>query len=85
MRVSLLVTGRFYHHASNLPDALEMNDGADIEAALSQVNEALGNDALPTTCLIAVNGKHLGTVAQMPSHELQDGDELTLIAPVAGG
>jgi molybdopterin converting factor small subunit len=35
--------------------------------------------------LIAVAGKHLGTLASHTPSPLADGDELTVIAPVAGG
>ena len=40
---------------------------------------------LPPTCLVIVNGRHLGTIASCESCVLRAGDELTLLAPVAGG
>ena len=57
------------------------------------MDEALGvlaalmpeGKSLPKSCLVAVSGAHVGTVASHRPRVLRDGDELVLIAPVAGG
>ena len=40
---------------------------------------------LPASCLVAVSGTHLGTLGNHRPHSLEEGDELVLITPVAGG
>jgi molybdopterin converting factor small subunit len=44
-----------------------------------------GTTTLPPSCLIAVSGRHLGTLARHANCPLRDGDEIVLLAPVAGG
>ncbi len=85
MKISVVVTGRSYHTTAQLPDEIELPDGSDVDDALRLLESQLGEDQLPASCLIAVAGKHLGTLANHTAVPLADGDELTLIAPVAGG
>jgi molybdopterin converting factor small subunit len=85
MKISVVVTGRSYHATGQLPREIDLPAGADVDDALSLLDSHLGDDGLPATCLVAVAGKHLGTLANHTSAPLADGDELTLIAPVAGG
>ena len=44
-----------------------------------------GGTRLPASCLVAVSGRHCGTVAGHTQEKLHDGDELVILAPVAGG
>ena len=44
-----------------------------------------GDNPLSASCLVAVSGMHLGTLADHRPQTLKDGDELLLLAPVAGG
>lgn len=87
MRIKVMLTGRSYHTAQNLPDELDLPDGSTLDDALEAISSQLGDDGagLAPTCLIAVAGEHLGTVGAHEARPLHDGDELTLIAPVAGG
>jgi molybdopterin converting factor small subunit len=86
MKVRLVISGRSYHAANELPDQIELPDGSGVEAALKKIAALLPADnRLPDSCLVAVAGTHLGTLENHRSHALRDGDELTLIAPVAGG
>jgi hypothetical protein len=86
VRIGIVMTGRSYHTAEQLPDALELADESSLDDALAQVNRLLGEEnALPASCLIAVSGQHCGTVGSHEPRALNDGEELTLIAPVAGG
>ena len=85
MKISVVVTGRSYHTTAQLPRQLELPAGSDVDDALRLLDSQLGDDALPATCLVAVAGKHLGTLASHTAAPLADGDELTVIAPVAGG
>lgn len=86
MKISVVITGRSYHAAAGIPSELTLPDASTVDDALRQIQHYLSdNDALPPSCLIAVGGQHLGTLADHPAAELRDGDELTLIAPVAGG
>ena len=85
MKIHLTFMGRSYHAAEPLPAELEIPDSGDLEAALQILQESPGGNMLPSSCLLAVSGEHLGTLADHPDHVLKEGDELTLIAPVAGG
>lgn len=86
MKVRVVLTGRSYHTAEKLPDELDLPDAASVDDAIESVAGLLGEeDALPPSCLIAVAGDHLGTVANHENRPLREGDEVTLIAPVAGG
>ncbi len=86
MKIQIVVTGRGYDAAETLPNELTLADDASLEQALLALEEYFPDDRpLPPTCLLAVSGRHLGTVSQFQSITLREGDELTLIAPVAGG
>ncbi len=86
MKIRVILTGRSYHNAAALSDALELPDDATLSDALAAINDQLGEDAaLPPTCLIALAGRHVGNVAACDDRPLTDGQELTLVAPVAGG
>ena len=85
MKVQVVLTGRS-HPTSEVPESFELADGATVDDALAKLSEALSDDvSLPATCLIAVSGTHLGTLNSHEARELCDGDELVIIAPVAGG
>lgn len=84
MNVRLVVTGRMYHLAEEAPDSLTLDDGARLDDALAALQQLLA-EPLPPSCLIAVGGDHLGTVAGHENRELRDGDELVFLSPVAGG
>jgi molybdopterin converting factor small subunit len=86
MKIRTVITGRFYHTTSSLPDELSLDDGASVDDALAAlVGHLPADQSLPQSCLVAVSGRHLGTLAEHASVELREGDELVLIAPVAGG
>ena len=86
MKVRLVITGRSYDAAEAIPDAIELPEGASVDDALTAAAKLIaGGKGLPDSCLIAVSGTHLGTLADHQPHTLADGDELVVIAPVAGG
>ena len=86
MMIKIVFSGRGYHDASSLPDELTLPDKASVDDALARLDELLPEGArLPESCLVAVSGEHLGTRASHEQRELTDGDELMLVAPVAGG
>ena len=86
MNVRVTLTGRRYDLAEHLPPTLELADDATLASALARLTSALpGDDQLPATCMIAVGGTHLGTLAAHRDCPLQDGDEIVLVTPVAGG
>ena len=86
MKVKIVISGRAYHDAAALPAELTLPAGASVDDALAQLDELLPEGvSLPESCLIAVSGQHLGTRANHEQRELADGDELMLVAPVAGG
>ena len=86
MKVSVLFTGRSYQTGGQLPGELEVPSGARVSDAIRMLEECLPDgEQLPPSCLVAVSGEHIGTVAQLDDRSLDDGQELVLIAPVAGG
>jgi len=86
MKVRLVISGRSYPTSDAIPRDIELPDGASVDHALKSLSECLPPDAaLPSTCLIAVSGQHIGTLAAHQARALRDGDELAIIAPVAGG
>jgi molybdopterin converting factor small subunit len=86
VKISVMVTGRSYHTADRLPDEITLPDGSTVDNALEVLSAKLADGGqFPPSCLIAVSGQHLGTLASHRPCELQEGDEITLIAPVAGG
>ena len=86
MKLRIAVTGRGYHQAQGLPGELTLAEGASVEDALGEISGLLGDrQALPPACLVSLAGCHLGTLGSYENALLNDGDELVLIAPVAGG
>jgi molybdopterin converting factor small subunit len=86
MKMRVLISGRGYDAAANVPSAWEVADGTTLDDLLREIGRRLPSGReLPPSCLIAVSGAHLGTVLRHPPRELRDGDEVVLIAPVAGG
>ena len=86
MKLRIAVTGRGYHQAEGLPGELTLAEGTSLEEAIREMTGLLTDrQALPSSCLVSLAGRHLGTLASYENVELHDGDELVLIAPVAGG
>ena len=86
MKISIVVSGRSYDQLAKLPSELELPAGATLDDALAALAQALPDDAsLPASCLVAVGEDHLGTVGRHDSPELTDGQEVVILAPVAGG
>jgi len=86
LNICVIYTGRGYPTADRLPSELTLPEGATTADAFQVLNEHLPPASpLSGTCLLAINGEHLGTISQHSPRTLRDRDELLLIAPVAGG
>lgn len=86
MKIQVSYTGRSYQTANLLPSEITLAAGDTVDDALRLLTNELGEDQmLPASCLLAVSGEHIGTLASHTNRPLQDRDELILIAPVAGG
>jgi molybdopterin converting factor small subunit len=85
MKIRVVVTGRQYHAAETLPRELSLSEGSGVDAALASLAGYTPDGRLSESCLLAVSGVHLGTVGKHADQALRDGDELLLLAPVAGG
>ena len=69
-----------------LPAEIALEAGATVDDAIRLLKSNLREDQqLPKSCLLAVSGEHIGTLASYTNRPLRDRDELILIAPVAGG
>jgi len=86
VRIRLVVIGRGYHAVEDLPDQWQVPDDASVDDVIGMLVEQYGEGpGWAASCLIALAGRHLGTVARHEPATLREGDVLTLIAPVAGG
>ena len=86
MIIRVMMTGRSYQLSSEMPDTIELAEGATVRDAVARIESLLpGDQRLHTSCLVAVGGQHVGTIGDDLLQALNDGDELVLIAPVAGG
>jgi molybdopterin converting factor small subunit len=86
MKIRIVYTGRSYQIAERLPAELALAEDARLDDALQAVNRLLSDDEpLSPSCLICVSGQHVGTLSGHNNQALADGDEIILIAPVAGG
>lgn len=86
MKINVVVTGRGYHATQYLPSEIMLADSATLDEALARLADLLpSGQTFPKTCLVAVAGRHVGTLEKHEACHLREGDELTLIAPVAGG
>ncbi len=86
MNISVHISGRGYHLAQHAPGSLELAKGSSVSAALDLIRQRLpSGQTLPQSCLVILSGRHLGTVERLTDTALHDGDELLLLAPVAGG
>jgi molybdopterin converting factor small subunit len=85
MKIRRTYLGRSYQHAETLPEQIELESAATAADAVKAVNSLLGEAELPGSCLVTVSGDHIGSVASFTNRGLNEGDELVLIAPVAGG
>lgn len=86
MKIRLLITGRNYHSLTHLPADLLLAEPSTVDDALARLSDLLPpGERFPGSCLVSVAGRHLGTIARHESPRLHEGDELCLIAPMAGG
>jgi molybdopterin converting factor small subunit len=85
MHIRVVFAGRNYDRTQAVPACLDLPEGSTVDAALEALQASLGGKSLPESCLVAVSGVHLGTLRAHQAHPLRDGDELLLLAPVAGG
>ena len=86
MQVRVVVFGRNYHWADSLPQQLALPEGGSVEDAIQALEPFLPDgERWPDSCLVSVSGTHLGTLRAHTPRILQNGDELLLLMPVAGG
>ena len=86
MQVRIVIAGRHYDAAESIPKELTLPPECSLDAALQTLQGLLPNGTrLPDSCLVAVSGVHLGTLGKHRPQVLRPGDELLLLAPVAGG
>ena len=86
MKIQVVISGRRYDAAETIPEQFTLPDDATVDDALEALAELFPVDKkLPESCLVAVSGTHLGTLREHKPQPLRDGDELVVIAPVAGG
>ena len=86
MKIRILIVAPMWGIADGLPAELTLEDGSTVDDAIAALNDHLPDgETLPDSCLIAVGGRHRGTVGTRLQLPLKDGDELELITPAGGG
>jgi molybdopterin converting factor small subunit len=85
MKIRITYLGRGYQHAEALPEQIDLEPNGTIADAVRAVDSLLAETDLPGTCLVTVSGEHVGSVASFTDRPMREGEELVLIAPVAGG
>ena len=86
MIVKVVIAGRGYDAAQDVPEQLAFPEQATVDDALEAIDRLLPEShPLAASCLVALCGEHLGTVGSHRPRPLHEGDELVIIAPVAGG
>ncbi len=86
MKIHIVLTGRGQTRGGQLPAQLELPENSSVSEALTVLRASLPEgESLPESCLLTVAGTHLGTLGQHQDQQLVDGQELLLIAPMAGG
>ncbi len=86
MTITVTLSGRLY----NLRPARPVEVTLPAEATVQDVLQTLRRDETTRSCLVdsallAVSGKHIGTVAKHSVVTLSQGDDLLIFAPMAGG
>lgn len=86
MNIRIVISGRNYELAEPFPDSLELPEGSTLDDALEQLATRFSEGhTFPPSCLLGVDGKHVGNVGSHPPTALNDNDEIMIFAPVAGG
>ena len=86
MTLRLMISGRHYNAADGLPVEIDLPESSRVADAVRMVQSLLPDSVkLPSTCLVAVSGKHVGTVLHHTDMNLSDRDEIVFVVPVAGG
>jgi len=86
MQIEVVISGRSYHLSDAIPKQLTLDDASTLDDALDEIASQTSEDArLPDSCLVAVSGKHQGSIGKHQNPTLRDGDELVIVAPVSGG
>ena len=80
MRVTVLFFAVYRDFAGTDQAEFELPDGSSVAQLVEAVGDRLGPDSVPGNAAVAVNQEYVPQ-----STILEDGDEVALIPPVAGG
>jgi molybdopterin converting factor small subunit len=80
VRVSVLLFARYAELLGTSSMSLELASPATIASVLAELRNTAGGKRLPAWPLVALNRQHAGLDAK-----LQDGDEVAVLPPLAGG
>ena len=80
MRVTVLFFAVFRDFAGTDQAEFELPQGSSVAQLIEAVSDHLGADSVPSNVAVAVNQEYVPH-----STTLEDGDEVALIPPVAGG
>lgn len=81
MKITCLIFGKYAEAVGTGNLVLELEDNSDVRGALEKIRNTLPNgERIPQATMVAVNQAHA-----LSTQRLQDGDELALLPPLAGG
>jgi sulfur carrier protein ThiS len=83
MKVRISIVGRAA--PPSMPAKLELPAGATVADALAALRTVGSDFHWSSSTIVAVSGRHAGTLASYAPLPLQENDELLLLSPVAGG
>lgn len=86
MKIKVSLMGRFYPVTRDVPQQLDLPEGALVGEAIRALQSCAEIEAslMPQT-LLAISGEAIGILANHQQRTLLEGDELVLFSPVAGG
>jgi molybdopterin converting factor small subunit len=86
MKIRIVISGRNYELAEPFPDEIELPEGSTVDDALELLSARFSEGhSFPASCLLGVDGKHVGNVGSHTPTILSENDEIMIFAPVAGG
>ncbi len=81
MKITCLIFGKYAEVVGTDKTEFELPEGASLVDAIQELRDTLPNGSrIPASTMVAINQVHA-----LPTRILEEGDELALLPPLAGG